>query len=963
MVRYVGHIKDVCNVKTTSNIVNVTWRVNFRRIEVSGVYKKLTVFLAVLSLIGLAYTIRVGDTLRIEVYPENQTFTRTVKVLWDGTIPYPYLGNYPVAGKTVDQIKTELETHVKKFLRDFSLTVYVVEYAPMYIFIQGALNQAFDISFKPQVTLGELILRLQLSKDDPIDFSNVKVIRNGKMMNFNLLPFIYEGKLEQDIVLQEGDAVHLPPLMYPQLIQVTGAYSLIERYTPDLTLKALLSKLGVLDKNTAVIESAKLFIDGKVLTINLERVAAGLEDYKLSPGSHLYIPQREDRYAYIVGYVTDPGQKTFLVDEPMNLSTLLGKAQGITNDDKKSVESVIITLPNGEKKSFDRSILDKASEITIETGSVVEIKRYEDFYVYVQGFVKQSGKIFLLADEPKTLRTLLLKIGLANEEVENEGTVVINNQKTINVREVLFEDKDIPLNLSDSVYVSYEPFRVSIIGLVGSGLKTLSYREPRTLSYLFESLGISEPKAVEKITLLRDGKIFAERTPEQLIFKENDVNLKRNDTIVIHSSLANAVYVVGDYASYVNFGYNEEITLQRIFSKVGLNDYRRVEQVEVNGVKIDPLADEKVEKGSLVKITLKKPVFVIASGFVPNSGRVQFDYYETADLINLFGKIGGLIVNPTEYYISDKVMVIRNGKIVEIFNSFDVVEAKVNCSLQDGDFVYVTYKEPNHVYVFGKRVSNNLYRFTHAEPFDAKTLIAKLGGIPSGVSRKIRILDKDQFTTIEWSENTNFQLKNGMTLIFEEDVENFVYVIDQNGSPSLMYIDPQRGSLTLYEVLTKLNVSRAYRTVQLIRDAQTYEIDITDFEETRGFVVRPKDIVKVVGIPQNLAYVLGEVNSPGAVTLTERMTVVQALVSKGGFSAKAAPSNVYLFKGGLSDPNPQKLDLTGLARGRQVAVDPVLNPGDVIFVPDNPFVTALDILPVVNTILTTVITVRSLIGN
>ncbi|WP_052295990.1 polysaccharide biosynthesis/export family protein [Pseudothermotoga thermarum] len=925
-------------------------------------HKKLIVlFLLTVSLLGLAYTVRVGDTLRIEIYPENQTFTRTVKVLWDGTIPYPYLGNYPAAGKTVEQIKTDLEAHVRKYLRDFSMTVYVIEYAPMYVFIQGALNRPFDISFKPQVTLSELILRLQLSKDDPVDFSNVKVIRNGKVMNFNLLPLFYEGKLEQDIILQEGDAIHLPPLVYPQLVQVTGAYSLIERYTPDLTLRALLAKLGTLNKNTAVVESARLYIDGKVLTIDLEKVIAGLEDYKLSPGSHLYIPQREDRYAYIVGYVTNPGQKTFLPDEPMNLSTLLAKAQGIANDDKKSVESVVITLPNGEKKVFDRSILDRASDVAIEIGSIVEIKRYEEFYVYVQGFAKQTGKIFLLADEPKTLRTLLLKIGLTNEEVENEGTVFINNKESVNVKDVLFGNKDIPLNIADSVHVFYEPFRVSIVGPVGSGLKTLSYKEPRTLSYLFKSLGISEPKTIEKIVLLRDGKIFAERTPDQLIFKENDVDLNRDDTLIVHSSLANAVYVVGDYASYVTFGYNEEITLQRIFSKIGLNDYRRIEEVQINGEKLDPWSDVAVPKASLVKITLKKPIYVVVSGFVPNTGRVQFEYYEKADLINLFGKIGGLIIDPTQYYISDKVLVIRNGKVVESFDAFDLAEAKANYQLQDGDFVYVTFKEPNHVYVFGRGVPNGLFRFTHVEPFDLKNLVAKLGGIPSGVSRKIQMFNGEKFTTIEWSEDTNFQLQNGTTLIFEQDTESFVYVIDQNGSPSLIYIDPQRGTMTLYEILTKLNVDRAYRTVQLIRDLQTHEIDITDFEKTRGFVVRPGDVVKVVGVPQNLAYVLGEVNSPGVVPLTEKMTVVQALISKGGFTAKAAPNNVYLFKGGLSDPNPQKLDLTGLARGRQVAVDPILSPGDVIFVPDNPFVTALDILPVVNAILNTIITVRTVI--
>ncbi len=860
--------------------------------------RSLTILVSIFfALIGFCYSVRVGDTLAIEIYPENTTFSKTVKVLWDGTIPYPYLGNYPVAGKTVEQIKRELEQHVAKYLRDFTLTVYVVEYAPMYIFIQGALNKPFDISFKPQVTLSELITHMEISKDSPIDFTKVKVIRDGKVMLFNLLDLFYDGKIEKDLVLREGDIVHLPPLIYPQFVQVTGAYSLFEPYTPSLTLRSLLTKIGPLSRETAVIEAAKLSIDGQIFTVDLREVAAGLKDYPLSPGAHLYIPQREDRYAYIVGYVRSPGQKNFAPEENMNLSNLLAKAEGIV--DKKYVESIVITLPTGEKQAFDLSILDVASSVPIQIGSIVEVKKYEEFYVYVQGFAKQTGKITLEPDEPKNLQTLLLKIGLFNEEVENEGIAIINNKKKINVKDILFGNGDFQLSLADTVYISYEPFTVTIIGPVGNGARTLSYKEPRTLSYLFRSLGISEPEAIEAIVLLRDGKVFAQRTPQQLIFKENDVDLKSQDTIIVRSSIANAVYVVGDFASYVTFDYNEQLTLQRIFAKIGLSDFRRIESIQINGKQVDPSSDVEISKGSLINIVLKKPVFVIVSGFVPKTGMVEFDYFETADLFTLFGKVGGLLVNPTEYYTSDKVILIRNGKVIQTFDAFDVAQSKVNCELKNGDFVYVTYREPNQVYVFGNGVQNGLFRFTFSEPFDLKTLIAKLGGIPAGVSRKIQIFENNSFKTVEWNEQTNFELSNNMVLIFERDLENFVYVIDQDAKPSLIYIDPQRGMTSLYEILTKLNVSRAYRTVQLIRETQSYEIDITDFEKTRGFVVRPGDVVKVVGIPQNIAYVLGEVNNPGIVTLSEKTTVVQAIVASGGFSKRASASNVYLFKGGL----------------------------------------------------------------
>ncbi|HCF38242.1 MAG TPA: sugar transporter, partial [Thermosipho africanus] len=138
--------------------------------------KVIILFLVVFVVSIFSYTVRVGDTLTIEVLNQPQ-LSRTVKVAFDGTIPYPYAGNIKVVGKTVEEIAQILKPYAEKVVKDPQITVYVVEYAPMLVFIQGAVNKVFDISVYPGITLTKLFSFVGISKDSNVDFENVQIKR------------------------------------------------------------------------------------------------------------------------------------------------------------------------------------------------------------------------------------------------------------------------------------------------------------------------------------------------------------------------------------------------------------------------------------------------------------------------------------------------------------------------------------------------------------------------------------------------------------------------------------------------------------------------------------------------------------------------------------------------------------------------------------------------------------------
>jgi protein involved in polysaccharide export with SLBB domain len=906
--------------------------------------RSLLILALLVCVLSFSYTVRVGDTIAIEVF-QQPSFSRTVRVAFDGTIPYPYLGNAKVVGMTVDQIKEMIEQVVRRFIKEPEVTVYVQEYAPMYVYLQGALNRTIDISNYPDLTLTKLFSLLDLSLDSNVDYENVQLLRDGKTQKFNVLSFFFEGKIENDVALKEGDKIHLPPLKYEKTVQVGGAYSLIEKHVPGLTLRTLLLKLGTLDEEKAVIESAQLLIDGETKTIDLTKVLEGSFDVPLKPGAFLYIPKRPERYVYVVGFVPSAGLKTFTPRERQTLALALAKAGGISKDDEKWIEKILIKMPDGSVQELPSSVLSKAHEIEVPNRSIVEVVKHPEFYVYVQGAVSIKGKIDFEPNEKRTLKTLIGKVGLENPNVEWEGKAQINNETLVDLKDIVHAGKDVPLSLGDSILIRYEPFIVNVVGAQGGGALQLNHYEPKTLNYVLKKLSI-QPESIEGIVLIRE-KTTSTYDASQLIKDQIEVSLERLDTVLVEQIGVNAVYLIGDVSSYIEFKPSEPITLHRILARVGLNDPSRIEKITLDGETLDHSKDLPIERGTILGVELKKPIRVTAMGYLKNTGRVEFGYRETPDLKTLFARLGGLIIGPELYYVSDKVFIMRDNSVVAQYDAQKVFMGVENAMLQDNDFVYVTVKEPNQVYVFGKGVPNGLVKFTQAEEFDLRTLVGKLGGIKEGISRKITIITDSGIDTFAWDEYANKALTNNSIILFDIDKENYVYLIKADGTPDMLYVDQ---NTTLYEVLMKARIDKNYRKIELTRGIEKYSLELKDIAQARSYVVKAGDVVKILDVPQNFAYVLGEVNKPGIVRLTEGTTVLQAIIQSGYFTNKAAASSVWLYKGGI-DGKPIRVNLAGAIGGGRIEYDPILENGDIVFVPSDIFKSALEWIPVINNLI------------
>jgi len=158
------------------------------------------------------YIIGPGDQIGISVWRDDN-LSRTVVVLPDGKISFPLLGELVAGGKTVGQLKQELEGKLSRYIADTGVTVEVKQSNSMIIYVVGRVNAPGR-----QILLANTnVLQALAMVGGPNPFAdkgNIKIFRKdaGRTIMF---PFNYddvsEGRhLETNIELRRGDVIIVP---------------------------------------------------------------------------------------------------------------------------------------------------------------------------------------------------------------------------------------------------------------------------------------------------------------------------------------------------------------------------------------------------------------------------------------------------------------------------------------------------------------------------------------------------------------------------------------------------------------------------------------------------------------------------------------------------------------------------------------------------------------------------------
>jgi len=101
-------------------------------------------------------------------------------------------------------------------------------------------------------------------------------------------------------------------------------------------------------------------------------------------------------------------------------------------------------------------------------------------------------------------------------------------------------------------------------------------------------------------------------------------------------------------------------------------------------------------------------------------------------------------------------------------------------------------------------------------------------------------------------------------------------------------------------------------------------------------IPNPEVTVSVTEFPSSeyQVYVLGEVGMPGVFPIQGEMTLLEAITMAGSPTKNAYLDKVHVVRGGLKDSTIISINLNNIIKRGQVNKDIVLEPGDIVYVPE-----------------------------
>lgn len=160
----------------------------------------------------LGYRVGIGDVLMVSVW-KDESLTRQVSVLPDGTISFPLIGQVNVVGMTLAQLKKDLTVRLKKYVPDVVLSVQALQLNSQVIYVIGKVNRPgrFDL-------FGDINVLQALAMAGGLNpfakSGGIKIFRTTakgtKIIRFDYDDVSKGKRLEQNLMLKRGDVIVVP---------------------------------------------------------------------------------------------------------------------------------------------------------------------------------------------------------------------------------------------------------------------------------------------------------------------------------------------------------------------------------------------------------------------------------------------------------------------------------------------------------------------------------------------------------------------------------------------------------------------------------------------------------------------------------------------------------------------------------------------------------------------------------
>ena len=161
------------------------------------------------------YLIQSEDLLRVTVFQEPTLSlgqTEGLRVSAKGNIPFPLLNEIPVAGKTVQQVKEDIERRLKDgYIKNPQVTVQVLQYNEQYYTVMGEVKIAGIYPLPPEkrIDLVEAIAKANGFTPNAKE-NSIELWREGERKRYDYNELLKIKDEDQKIYIKAGDKIDIP---------------------------------------------------------------------------------------------------------------------------------------------------------------------------------------------------------------------------------------------------------------------------------------------------------------------------------------------------------------------------------------------------------------------------------------------------------------------------------------------------------------------------------------------------------------------------------------------------------------------------------------------------------------------------------------------------------------------------------------------------------------------------------
>jgi polysaccharide export outer membrane protein len=158
------------------------------------------------------YLINPGDLLEISVWNE-EALHGEMRVLPDGSISFPLVGNFTAAGKSVDEVQKIVLEKLTKYLSDPAVTISVKSVEGNAVYVIGQVSKPGNYSMLAPLNVTQ-VLSLAGGLTTFAKANSILILRREgdatKSINFQFGEIETGENLESNILLKSGDVVIVP---------------------------------------------------------------------------------------------------------------------------------------------------------------------------------------------------------------------------------------------------------------------------------------------------------------------------------------------------------------------------------------------------------------------------------------------------------------------------------------------------------------------------------------------------------------------------------------------------------------------------------------------------------------------------------------------------------------------------------------------------------------------------------